>query len=157
LDLTDIQDFACVQWRYQPSSLIPARSKVLTLSKAPVISIVDDDESVREATEFLVRSLGYAAATYSSAEEYLQSGRLYDCSCLITDLRMPGMSGADLQDALIADGNRTPVIFISASLDEQVRARVLDAGAYGFLHKPFDEQSLIECLNKALNGEPAEQ
>jgi FixJ family two-component response regulator len=127
------------------------------LSKAPVISIVDDDESVREATEFLVRSLGYSAATYSSAEEYLQSGSVDDCSCLITDLRMPGMSGADLQDVLIADGYRTPVIFISASLDEQVRLRVLDAGAYGFLHKPFDEQSLIECLNKALNGEPAEQ
>jgi FixJ family two-component response regulator len=138
-------------------SAYPGRSKVLTLSKAPVISIVDDDESVREATEFLVRSLGYSAATYSSAEEYLSSGSVDDCSCLITDLRMPGMSGADLQDVLIADGYRTPVIFISASLDEQVRVRVLDAGAYGFLHKPFDEQSLIECLNKALNGEPAEQ
>lgn len=127
------------------------------MSKAPVISIVDDDESVREATEFLVRSLGYSAETFASAEEYLQSGRADDSSCLITDLRMPGMSGADLQDLLIADGNRTPVIFISASLDEQVRARVLDAGAYGFLHKPFDEQSLIDCLNKALNGEPTEQ
>jgi FixJ family two-component response regulator len=121
-----------------------------------VISIVDDDESVREATEFLVRSLGYSAASYASAEEYLQSGRVDDSSCLITDLRMPGMSGADLQDALIADGNRTPVIFISASLDEQVRSRVLDAGAYGFLHKPFEEQSLIDCLHRALNGETAE-
>ena len=68
---------------------------------------------------------------------------------------MPGMSGADLQDALIADGNQTPVIFISASLDEQVRSRVLDAGAYGFLHKPFKEQSLIDCLHRALNGETA--
>jgi FixJ family two-component response regulator len=116
-----------------------------------VISIVDDDESVREATEFLVRSLGYSAASYASAEEYLQSGRVDDSSCLITDLRMPGMSGADLQDALIADGNRTPVIFISASLDEQVRSRVLHAGAYGFLHKPFEEQSLIDCLHRALN------
>jgi FixJ family two-component response regulator len=127
------------------------------LSKAPVICIVDDDESVREATEFLVRSLGYSAETYASAEEYLRSGRADDSSCLITDLRMPGMSGADLQDVLIADGNRTPVIFISASLDEQVRARVLDAGAYGFLHKPFDEQSLIDCLNRALNGAPTRQ
>ncbi len=87
----------------------------------------------------------------------MQSGKVDGSSCLITDLRMPGMSGADLQDALIADGNRTPVIFISASLDEQVRFRVLDAGAYGFLHKPFDEQSLIDCLNRALNGETAEQ
>jgi FixJ family two-component response regulator len=126
------------------------------LPKAPVISIVDDDESVREATEFRVRSLGYSAATFASAEEYLRSERSDDSSCLITDLRMPGMSGADLQDALIADGNRTPVIFISASLDEQVRCRVLDAGACAFLHKPFDEQSLIDCLHQALNGEIAE-
>jgi FixJ family two-component response regulator len=77
-------------------------NKALTLSKSPVISIVDDDESVREATEFLVRSLGYSAASYSSAEEYLQSGRVDDSSCVITDLRMPGMSGAELQDLLIA-------------------------------------------------------
>ena len=122
-----------------------------------MISIVDDDESVREATEFLVRSLGYAAASYSSAEEYLQSRHVENSSCLITDLRMPGMSGADLQDHLIADGNDTPVIFISASLDEKVRTRVLEAGAYGFLHKPFDEQSLIECLRKALRDKRTRQ
>ena len=122
-----------------------------------MISIVDDDESVREATEFLVRSLGYSAASYGSAEEYLQSGHVNDSSCLITDLRMPGMSGADLQDLLIADGNRTPVIFISASLDEKIRTRVLEAGAFGFLHKPFDEQSLIDCLHRALNGRRAAQ
>jgi FixJ family two-component response regulator len=122
-----------------------------------VISIVDDDESVREATEFLVRSLGYSAASFASAEEYLQSDQVDGCSCLITDLRMPGMSGADLQDALIADGNRTPVIFISASLDEHVRSRVLDAGACAFLRKPFDEQSLIDCLHRALSGEVAGQ
>jgi FixJ family two-component response regulator len=123
-----------------------------------VISIVDDDESVREATESLVRSLGYSAATFASAEEYLQSDLVEDSSCLITDLRMPGMSGAELQDQLIADGNRTPVIFISASLDDHIRSRVLDAGACGFLHKPFDDQSLIDCLNKALkDAEPVEQ
>jgi FixJ family two-component response regulator len=127
------------------------------LSNAPVISIVDDDESVREATEFLVRSLGYAAASYSSAEEYLQSRHVDNSSCLITDLRMPGMSGADLQDHLIADGKDTPVIFISASLDEKVRSRVLEAGAYGFLHKPFDEQSLIDCLRKALRDRHTRQ
>jgi FixJ family two-component response regulator len=137
--------------------LIDPPIKVQKLSNAPVISIVDDDESVREATEFLVRSLGYAAASYSSAEEYLQSRHVEDSSCLITDLRMPGMSGADLQDHLIADGNDTPVIFISASLDEKVRTRVLEAGAYGFLHKPFDEQSLIDCLRRALRERRARQ
>ena len=125
--------------------------------KAPVISIVDDDESVREATKILVRSLGYAAEAFSSAEEYLRSGSVDESSCLITDLRMPGMSGAELQDQLIADGNRTPVIFITASSDEQIRTRVMDAGAIGFLRKPFDEQSLIDCLNKALAAESPQQ
>jgi len=123
------------------------------LPSDPVISIIDDDESVRDAMESLVRSLGYAAATFASAEEYLRSERVRDSSCLITDLRMPGMSGADLQDVLIADGVTTPIIFVTASRDEGVRTRVLNAGAYGFLHKPFQEQRLIDCLNNALSGE----
>lgn len=122
------------------------------MSKVPVISIIDDDQSVRDAMESLVRSLGYTVATFSSAEEYLQSGRLRDSSCLITDLRMPGMSGADLQDLLIADGYKTPIIFMTASRDERVRARVLNAGACGFLRKPFDEQRLIDCLENALKS-----
>lgn len=117
-----------------------------------MISIIDDDQSVRDAMESLVRSLGYIVATFSSAEEYLQSGRLRDSSCLITDLRMPGMSGADLQDLLIADGYKTPIIFMTASRDERVRARVLNAGACGFLRKPFDEQRLIDCLENALKS-----
>jgi FixJ family two-component response regulator len=122
------------------------------LSKAHVISIVDDDASVRDATESLVRSLGYDAATFASAEEYLVSRYVRDTSCLITDLVMPGMSGVDLQDRLIADGNDTPVIFITACFDEMARARALEAGAHGFLRKPFSEESLIECLDSALAG-----
>jgi len=81
-----------------------------------------------------------------------------DTSCLITDLVMPGMSGVDLQDRLIADGNDTPVIFITACFDEMARARALEAGAHGFLRKPFSEESLIECLDSALGsakGRPA--
>jgi FixJ family two-component response regulator len=121
-----------------------------------VISIIDDDESVREATRSLVRSLGYSARVYASAEEYLQSDR-QDSSCLITDLHMPGMSGVDLQDRLIADGSQIPMIFVTAYYEEQVRDRVLDAGAYGFLRKPFNDESLIECLDKALSAAPAKQ
>ena len=120
------------------------------MSKTQVISIVDDDESVREATESLVRSLGYDAATFASAEEYLLSQYVRDTSCVITDLAMPGMSGVDLQNRLIADGNDTPVILITACFDEMARARALEAGAYGFLRKPFSEESLIECLHSAL-------
>jgi CheY-like chemotaxis protein len=118
--------------------------------KAPIIGIIDDDESVREATKGLIRSLGYNAAIFASAEEYLRSDCVSNSACLITDLNMPGMSGADLQDHLIAEGRHVPIIFITAYSDEKVRVRVLDAGAFGFLRKPFDDEDLIECLNKAL-------
>jgi FixJ family two-component response regulator len=125
-----------------------------------VISIIDDDASVREAIARLVRSLGHRAAVYSSAEEYLQSGQVRDSACLITDLNMPGMSGVTLQDRLIADGYRTPIIFMTAYYEEKVRTRVLDAGASGFLRKPFEDESLIECLTAALKepgGAPKRQ
>jgi FixJ family two-component response regulator len=127
------------------------------LLKAPVISIIDDDESVREATKSLVRSLGYNAVSFASAEEYLRSDCISDSACLITDMNMPGMSGADLQDRLIAEGQRVPMIFITAYFDEKVRVRVLNAGAIGFLRKPFDDEHLIECLNKALTEHDTEQ
>jgi FixJ family two-component response regulator len=115
-----------------------------------MISIVDDDKSVREAAKMLIRSLGYATATFASAEEFLESGRLCDTACLITDVQMPGMSGVDLQSHLTARGHRTPVIFVTAYPEESVRARALDAGAFGFLGKPFSEDSLIACLDRAL-------
>lgn len=115
-----------------------------------VISIIDDDASVREATARLVRSLGHAAAVFSSAEEYLESAQARDSACLITDLHMPGMSGADLQNKLLADGRRTPMIFMTAYFEEKVRDRVLSAGASGFLRKPFEDESLIACLDEAL-------
>ena len=123
------------------------------MAKKRVISIIDDDASVREATARLVRSLGYTTAQFSSAEEYLQSGRIRDSSCLITDLHMPGMSGADLQNRLIEDGYRTPIIFMTAYFEEKVRNRVLDAGASGFLRKPFADESLIACLDTALKSD----
>jgi FixJ family two-component response regulator len=122
-----------------------------------VISIIDDDESVREATKNLVRSLGYTAAAFSSAEEYLQSPQLLNSACLITDLQMPGMSGADLQDRLAADGLGTPVIFMTAYFDERVEKRVMDAGAFGFLSKPIDEDCLVKCVDEALKRSGAEK
>ena len=120
------------------------------MAKTQLISIVDDDTSVREGTRSLVQSLGHNAATFASAEEYLLSQYVGDTSCLITDLVMPGMSGADLQQRLIADGNDIPVIFITACFDEMACARALKAGAYGFLRKPFSVESLIEYLDSAL-------
>lgn len=117
-----------------------------------MISIVDDDESVREATRGLMRSMGYSTATFASAEEFLKSERVHETSCLIADVQMPGMSGVELQSQLIANGHRTPVIFVTAFPEEKIRARALQAGAVGFLSKPFNEESLIGCLEKALNS-----
>jgi FixJ family two-component response regulator len=122
------------------------------LAKSHLISIIDDDPSVRVATQSLVRSLGYTAEVFSSAEEYLQSGRVGDSSCVITDLHMPGMSGTDLQDRLMADGHQIPIIFLTAYFEERTRARIMDAGAVGFLHKPFADERLIECLDRALSA-----
>ena len=115
-----------------------------------MISIVDDDESMREATKGLVRSLGYQAATFSSAEEFLQSDSVGKTSCLITDVQMPGLSGIDLQRWLTDRGNRMPTIFITAFPEEPARERAMKAGAIGFLGKPFSEESLIRCLDSAL-------
>lgn len=116
----------------------------------PVISIVDDDMSVRTATDNLVRSLGYAVQTYASAEEFLHSPQLNDTSCVIADVRMPAMSGLDLQARLIADGRRLPFIFITAFSVEADRARAIEAGAICFLIKPFDGDALVKCLDAAL-------
>jgi FixJ family two-component response regulator len=120
-----------------------------------MIAIVDDDVSVRDATKHLIRSLGYAAVTFASAEEYLQSDFIEGTSCLITDLRMRGMSGIELQERLIAGGHRIPIIFITAFFDENIRSRTLRAGAFGFLNKPFEDECLISCLDKALKGNNA--
>lgn len=120
-----------------------------------MISIVDDDTSVREATRALVRSLGYSAQTFASAEEFLGSDEMDGTHCLITDLQMPGLSGIELQERLISEGRGMPVIFVTAYPDEQARGRALDAGAVGFLSKPFSDDSLIDCLDVALGyGEP---
>ena len=116
----------------------------------PVISIIDDDDFVRGAVKDLVRSLGYAAAEHAAAEDYLRSNEYGTSSCLIIDIQMPGMSGADLQAQLIAEGNFTPIIFMTAFDNEKIRARVLKAGAFGYLKKPFDDSALVRCLEKAL-------
>ena len=117
-----------------------------------MISIVDDDDSVREATKRLVSSLGYATARFASAEEFLRSERVHETSCLITDMQMPGLNGLELQKRLAEGGHCIPIIFITAFAEDWVRMRALEAGAYGFLKKPFEVQSLIRCLDAALKG-----
>jgi FixJ family two-component response regulator len=116
----------------------------------PIISIIDDDGSVRAATHNLVRSLGYVVNTFASAEEFLRSPRLNDTSCVITDIRMPAMSGLDLQAHLLATGRKFPFIFVTAFSVESDRDRAMKAGATCFLSKPFDGETLIQCLEAAL-------
>jgi FixJ family two-component response regulator len=117
-----------------------------------MISIIDDDRSVREGVKSLIRSIGYDAATFASAEEYLESESVRDSECVITDLQMPGMTGIDLQDKLIADGYCKPIIFMSALSEEEAGARAMDTEVFGFLRKPFSDDRLIDCLDRALNG-----
>jgi FixJ family two-component response regulator len=120
------------------------------LEHAPVISIVDDDASMREATKSLVQSLGYRALAFSSAEEFLGSPQLTRTACLISDVQMPGLSGVQLQDRLRASGHPIPMIFISAFPDEGQKRHVLASGAIGYLPKPFKEDQLIDCIDAAL-------
>ena len=100
-----------------------------------MISIVDDDESVRAAISALVRSLGYAVATFASAEDFLESDRVDDTSCLITDVQMSGLSGVELQGRLMADGRLMPIIGVTAYPEESIRTQMLEAGAIGFLEQ----------------------
>jgi len=115
-----------------------------------VISIIDDDASVRAATNRLVRSLGYVGLPFASADEFLQSSQARGSWCVIADVQMPGMSGVELQSLLRTQGCDVPIIFITAFPDENVRARALNGGAVCFLTKPFDGPTLIKFLEGAL-------
>jgi FixJ family two-component response regulator len=120
------------------------------VSKISVIAVIDDDASVRVGTENLLSSLGYTVHTFASAQEFLRSGLLNGTSCVIADVRMPGMSGLELQTLLLKQGQRVPLIFITAFSEEAVRAQALGAGAICLLTKPFDRATLVRCLDTAL-------
>ena len=120
------------------------------MPSAPIISIVDDDESVRAAMSSLIRSLGYQSRVFCSADEFLTSLELNDTSCVIADVQMPGMSGMELQDALAERRPHMPVIFITAFPEERIRKRAEASGAVAFFSKPVDSHVLIECLDAAL-------
>jgi FixJ family two-component response regulator len=115
---------------------------------------VEDDFRVRESIESLVESAGYVPRLFSSAEEFLQSGTLAWATCLITDVRMPGMNGIELQRRIRLERPKLPVIFISAHYDDEARQRALDDGAVGFLYKPFNAVALLEAIQAALNNSP---
>jgi FixJ family two-component response regulator len=116
------------------------------------IAVVDDDESVRESLPDLLRELGYDAAGFSSAEEFLTSDRLEKAECLVLDIAMPGMSGLDLQRELIRRGVKVPIVFITAHGDEAVRLRIRERGAVECLLKPFSDTALLEALQGVLTS-----
>jgi FixJ family two-component response regulator len=120
------------------------------VSQTPLIAIVEDDASVCEALQGLLEAFGFAAEVFSSAEEFLRSERLNDTACLITDVRLPGMSGLQLQDHLSVSGSRIPIIVITAFPGDDRRA--LDAGAICFLRKPVIKEDLLTCIRLALDG-----
>ena len=122
------------------------------LRRSPVISVVDDDASIRVATDSLLRARGYTVSTFASAAEFLRSRQLDETSCVITDVRMPDMSGVELQTAVRNQGRRTPFIFITAFPEESARQRALHDGAVCFLSKPFDAPTLIRCVEAALTA-----
>jgi FixJ family two-component response regulator len=119
-----------------------------------VVVGVDDDFRVRESIESLVESAGYAPRVFASAEEFLQSGTLAGATCLITDVRMRGMDGIELQRRVRLERPKLPVIFITAHYDEETRKRALDEGAVEFLHKPFDAVDLLEAIQAGLTKAP---
>ena len=116
-----------------------------------MISIIDDDDSVRVSTSRLVRSLGLSTYTFASAKDFLDSPQLTGTSCLIVDVQMPAMTGIELQDLLRSQGRSVAMIFISALPDKSIKARALEGGALCFLNKPFQPAALIECINVALS------
>ncbi|HKH00677.1 MAG TPA: response regulator transcription factor [Bradyrhizobium sp.] len=116
------------------------------------VAIVDDDEAVRVALEGLLKSAGLPARAFESAEEFIESGQQFQVDCLITDIRMPGMSGLELQAKLNTEGCRIPIVFITAHGDAKMRMQALRAGAVEFLAKPFDDDVLLESVHAALES-----
>ena len=122
------------------------------MATEPLISVIDDDESLRAALVRLIRSIGYAARGFGSAEEFLASGVMADCSCVVTDIQMPGMNGIELARAITGQGSTVPVIMITARTVPGLEEDALASGARCFLRKPLDTNVLVKCLEDALKG-----
>jgi FixJ family two-component response regulator len=123
-----------------------------TQEKTKLVAILDDDDSMRSALQGLLEAVGLPAQAFASAEEFLNSGQQYKTACLIADIRMPGMSGLELQAQLNAEHCRIPTIFITAHGDTKMRLQALRAGAVEFLSKPFDDEVLLESVRAALES-----
>ena len=122
-----------------------------------IVVVVDDDEAVRAATSHLLKSFGYSAKVFASAEDFLEANMVLHTLCLITDVKMPGMTGVELYTHLLCEGALFPVIFVTAFADENTKARVLAAGAHAYLTKPYEAQTLMDCVESALRTMRAAQ
>ena len=131
------------------TSIRLALQKRITATKG-LIAVVDDDKSILRTTSFLIESFGFRAAAFESAESFLESGQLVDTSCIILDVRMPGMNGFELQTELAAAGYGIPVVFITSYDDSESRGRAIEAGAVAFLSKPFKDEQLHQSIRSAL-------
>lgn len=120
------------------------------MSQIPLIAIVDDDLAIREALDDLIKSLGHESKLFASAEAFLDFNQRSSIDCMVVDVKMPGMSGVELQGRLNIDGDRPPMIFMTSYNDERTRAAALDGGALAFLGKPVDLSQLIEYIDLAL-------
>lgn len=121
------------------------------MPSAPLISIVDDDDFLRNSLDNLLRSVGMRTHGFASADEFLNSNELHDTDCLLLDVRMPGMSGLDLQRQLRAVNSRIQIVFITSHADDDARTRALASGAVAFLYKPCKKETLLEAIDSALN------
>lgn len=130
--------------------LLPYSAVMAAQANAKIVAIVDDDESVRSALEGLMKAVGIRAQAFASGEEFLNSGQHHQTACLIADIRMPGMSGLDLQSRLNSERCRIPTIFITGHGDANMRLQALRAGAVEFLAKPFNDDVLLEHVRAAL-------
>lgn len=130
--------------------LLPVTLKVFRLPRPPLIAVVDDDTAVRASIDSLIRSLGFIARLFASAEEFLRSDDRNHANCLITDVQMPNMSGVELHEHLTAQGYQIPTIFITAFPEDAIRKRAMTGSAVCFLGKPFQGQALIDCIESTL-------
>jgi FixJ family two-component response regulator len=146
---TKVQWTSRIEW-HTLVAMEPAKER--SPDKRPLLSVVDDDESVRESMPDLLKEFGFAARAFSSGKEFLSSGCVDETSCLILDISMPGMSGPELQQELKRRGKEIPIIFITAGRDQTICAQVLNQGAAGYLLKPLSDADLLAAIQTALQG-----
>src|SRR5919198_56521 len=126
------------------------RGETCSMTSAPLMVIVDDDDALRNSLDNLIRSVGFRAQGFSSAEAFLRSNHMHETACLILDIRMAGMNGLELQRQMVAANWQIPIIFITSHTDDEARARALEAGAVAFLYKPCREDDLLNAIDVAL-------